>query len=331
MTPLFGVWNDFGRLREVAVGTMQGATVPGWLPRFRYIAPELQEVIRRHAGAPIVEIEELAGLVPTVQRQLDNLAATYERFGVIVHRPRLLSDVERQFLSSQQVGAIQLHPADPIWIIGRHAIECQFHTPFRNKEVFPLRDLIRPLMDADPRARWVACPASAPVEGGGGAGPFLEGGDILICGNARKDVLVGIDEERSSNAAGVEWLMRYLIDDGYRVTGVPITRDGPIHLTAVLGVAGPERALVYRPSLVNGIPEQIRHWDFIDLTLDETRATGPCVVMIDPNTILVPAETPRIVDELDKRGLDVVPVEVSAISRLDGGIRCATFVIRRDP
>jgi glycine amidinotransferase len=82
---------------------------------------------------------------------------------------------------------------------------------------------------------------------------------------------------------------------------------------------------------VNGIPTPIKKWDLIDVTLEEAHATGPCLVMIDPRTILVPAETPRIAEELSKRGLEVVSVDFNAVSRFNGGIRCATFVMRRDP
>jgi N-dimethylarginine dimethylaminohydrolase len=52
--------------------------------------------------------------------------------------------------------------------------------------------------------------------------------------------------------------------------------------------------------------------------------------MIDPCTILVPAATPRIADELACRGRDVIPIAFDAVARFDGGIRCATFVMRRD-
>ncbi|WP_295455396.1 hypothetical protein [uncultured Thiodictyon sp.] len=327
MATRFGVWNEYGRLREVAVGTTDGIVVPSFSPAY---PPEIQALTRAHEGKPLLDVEGFETILQAVQAELDHLAETYRRLGVIVHRPRPYTDAERDFLSSLQRGAYQLYPADPIWIIGRHAIECQFRQPVRNKEVFPLRELIAPLIAADADARVAACPMSAPLIGGGGAGPRLEGGDIFICGNDTKDILVGIDEERSSSAAGVEWLGRYLYDDGYRVTGVPITRDAPIHLLGALGAVGPECALIYRPSLLNGIPKPLRTWDLIDITLEEAKATGPCLVMIDPQTILVPAQLPRIAEELAKRSLEVIPIPFASVSRFDGGIRCATFVMRRD-
>lgn len=328
----FGVWNEYGLLREVAVGTAEGAVVPGASDAY---PAELQELTRKFAGKPAASVPELAEVLRHTQEQLDHLARIYSDHGVIVHRPRPFTAWESGYLAELQVGEIQIFPADPIWIIGRHAIECQFRQPYRNKECFPLRELLAPHIEMIPEMRVGACPVTAPLnpstdDRNGRSNYFLEGGDILICGNEDRDILVGVDEERSSSAKGVEWLRRYLASDGYRVTPVRITKGAPIHLLGAMGAIGPEAALIYRPAFVDGIPEPIKHWDLIDITMEEARAGGPCVVMIDSKTILVPAETPRICELLGKHSLRVIPIPFDAVTRFDGAIRCATFVMRRD-
>lgn len=323
----FGVWNDFGRLREVAVGDLRNSVIPSWDDSYRFVEPQTQELIHAFSGRRIFDVPELAELAATVQSNLDNLAATYERYGVSVHRPRAWTEDELRWLAEFQTGGHQTFPADPIWIIGRNVVECSLHTFCRNREIFPLRDLIQPLIDAHPEARHYAVPQSGPLSGDG---PILEGGDILICGDDAKTVLVGLDPARSSNLAGVNWLKRCLADDGWNVVPVPITQSAPIHLLGSVGVVGPETILVCREGLTSELPEPVKHWDIIDVTLAEARKTGPCVVMIDEKTVLVPAETPRIAEELARRGLEPVPVACDGISLLDGGIRCATFVMRRD-
>jgi N-dimethylarginine dimethylaminohydrolase len=323
----FGVWNDYGRLREVAVGTLKGAVIPDWDDSYQYTDPNTQALIKAYSGRPISDVPEVAEVSDLVQSNLDNLAGIYESFGVKVHRPRQWTVDESKWLAEFQVGGHQSFPADPIWIIGRNVIECQFHTVIRNKEVFPLRDLIQPLIDASPEARHYAVPASGPLSG---PGPRLEGGDILICGDANRTVLVGLDPDRSSNEAGVAWLRRCLADDGWHVIAVPVTHSAPIHLLGSVGVVGPEALLVCREGLTTDLPAPVNGWDLIDVTLEEARRTGPCVVMIDETTVLVPAETPRIAEELVKRGLNPVAVPAAGIAQFDGGIRCATFVMRRD-
>ena len=52
--------------------------------------------------------------------------------------------------------------------------------------------------------------------------------------------------------------------------------------------------------------------------------------MLDPDTILMVAEVPRLVDLLEKRGLKVITMPFDAVTKSDGAIRCATFVIHRD-
>jgi len=256
----------------------------------------------------------------------------YEEHGVTVHRPRAISEVEWRLTTARDDGgAYPIYPADAIWIVGRNVIECRFREEARQRELFALRELILPLIESSPEARYGSCPVAAPAWSPlGAAGPFLEGGDIFMCGDDARNVLVGVDEKRSSSASGVSWLARFLAEDGYTVTPVPITPDAPTHLLGVLGCVGPERALIYRPSLLNGVPDAVKNWDLIDLTLEETLNTAPCVTMLDEETVLMSDGTPRVAEELSRRGLEVITVPMDAVTFWDGGVRCCTFVMRRD-
>jgi len=320
-----GVWNDYGRLREVAVGNARTLVVPNL--RSTDVYPELiMHWMIKYAGQRAIDVPELNEVVEQAQAQLDNLAKVYEDHGVIVHRPRPFTAEEMAYQSALQTGAIQMFPADPIWMIGRNAIECQFRSPLRNKEKFPLREIIADRIYRDPNLRMLCCPVTKPND----RDFILEGGDIQICGNEGKDILVGVDEERSSSAKAVEWLRRSLEDDGFTVTPVPIRNGAPIHLLGAMGVFGPTGAMVYRPSFVNGIPHPMKDWDVIDITLEEAKAGAPCAVMLDRKTILMVAEAPRVIDLLEQRGLHVIPIPFDAVIKLDGAVRCATFVINRD-
>ena len=90
--------------------------------------------------------------------------------------------------------------------------------------------MLAPFIAADPEVRHVSIPRAEPgVAGDEAPGPFLEGGDIIICG---RDVLCGVTD-LTSNAAGAEWLRRYLEPFGYRVHPVPVTGTW-LHLLSVL-------------------------------------------------------------------------------------------------
>ena len=173
------------------------------------------------------------------------MAASDQRFGVKVHWPRPFNSGELKFLSSLQVGAVQLFPADPIlWIIGRHAIQLSLWVAVpKQGAISCCGSIIAPL--------WVAIlehgalllvgqrPLGRPCWSVPGGRGHLH---LRLCG--RRAILVGIDERRSSSASG-DWQRsrRYLLHDGYRVTGVPITGTAPIHLLAALWAAGPEPSI----------------------------------------------------------------------------------------
>ncbi|GIS87327.1 MAG: hypothetical protein CM1200mP18_00370 [Gammaproteobacteria bacterium] len=78
--------------------------------------------------------------------QLDNLAALYEANGVKVYRPgpyQPRNGVTLQIYS-------QVHPvipADPVYPVGTHYIEVNIRRAYRRKEVFPLRDVVLPLIE----------------------------------------------------------------------------------------------------------------------------------------------------------------------------------------
>ena len=92
----FGVWNEYGGLKEVAVGTAIGAVVPS--PNDAY-PPALLKLTRKHAGRPASDVPELTEILVHTQEQLDHLARVYADHGVIVHRPRPFTAEESGYLA----------------------------------------------------------------------------------------------------------------------------------------------------------------------------------------------------------------------------------------
>lgn len=323
----FGVHNEWGTLREVYVGRMDSAILPTYSPQLDITGPEVCALLKEHGGKP------LSAAWPEMakggQAGLDRLAQTYERHGVKVHRPREFNPVEVDYLAYLQDGVWQTFPADSVWVVGRHVIECQLRQPLLTKQNFVLREEFLPHVDAHDEARWVQIPATAPVKDAlEGNGPYLEGGDILILG---KDVLVGVDLDGfSTDELGASWLSRYLADDGFKVWPVPFRNAVKIHLLAHLGVPREGLAIIYKPLFTEGIPEPMKGYDFIEITKDEAALGGACIVAIDSKRCLLPAECPRIADELAKRGVEPVLVPFEDTLWWGGGLRCGTCIIQRD-
>lgn len=324
----FGVYNEWGPLREVIVGRMDTTVFPEYTPALDVSGPAVTDLLKKHGGRRLDEVwPEMA---EAGQQGLDQLAATYERYGVTVHRPRELSELEAQHLRSLATGVWQTNPADSIWVIGRHVIECQLRVPMLRKQNFTLREPFYDHLLAHGDSRWVQIPNAMPTEEDRyGPGPYLEGGDILILGD---DVLVGVDLDGfSTDETGAEWLRRYLADDGFRVTPVPFRNAVKIHLLAHVGVPREGVAIIYKPLFTEGIPEPIADWDLIEISEEESAKAAACIVALDSDRCLLPAETPRIAEELAKRGIEPVTVPYEATAFWGGGIRCGTIIVRRDP
>ncbi len=322
----FGSHSEFGKLREVVVGIADGLTLPPFSKDLSHYNDDLRTALIRNDGMPL----DIAAAFPerweaTVE-QMDAVATTYERFGVTVHRVRPYTPEETLYLEHLQPGHSQLYVADPVYVVGGHYIEASIRRAYRRKEVFPLRDLVLPMIEADPEAHYVAMPQSGPwVPSDEGPGPFLEGGDILIHG---RDVMVGVGE-LCSNHAGAAWLARYLGRFGYVVHPMPI--EGRIlHALGIMCLLREGLLMAHLPALEEGLPKPLRDWEVLEITREEMDAHATVGVSLDDSHYMINPRFTRIMGLLDKHGVEPVPTPCDAIGYWGGAIRCITLPLRRD-
>jgi glycine amidinotransferase len=152
-----------------------------------------------------------------------------------------------------------------------------------------------------------------------------------------RDILYQVS--RSGNQLGRQWLQRVL-GDGYRVHPVSGVYDGT-HLDTTI-------ALV-RPGLVVLCPERIREdqippvfkgWDIIwcpemvdtGYSWAYPRASiwqGMNLVMINPGLAVVNDRQVGLIRELEKHGVDVMPLPMRNARNLSGGFHCVSVDVRR--
>ena len=322
----FGSHSEFGTLREVVVGTADSLTLPPFSNDLSHYNDELRGALVANGNQPLNIKTHFPERWQRTADQMDAVAATYESFGVKVHRVRGYNVEETQYLASLQQGFSQLYPADPVFVIGRHYMELSIRRAYRRKEVFALRDVVLPMIEDDPDAHYVAMPQSAPWSPSGeGPGPFLEGGDILIHG---RDIMVG-QGELCSNAAGIAWLARYIERWGYTVHAMPI--KGPIlHALGIMCLLREGLLMAHLPALAEGLPEPLKNWDVIEITEDEMNAHATVGVSLDDKHHMIDPRFNRVMDELGKRGIEAVPTPCDAIAFWGGAIRCITLPLKRD-
>ncbi len=327
-TPPFelGCHSEYGRLDAVVVGRTDGLRYPAFNRNIRYLSGEIADVLSSAPPGSSVDVRESA---PQLWEQLteavERVADTFTQHGVAVLRPRPFTPEERTYLDDLQQGASLLYPADPVYVLGKHVIETCIRRPFRRKEAWATRTVLQPLIDADPDVRHVASPR-AELGGAGheGAGPFLEGGDIIAVG---QDVLCG-NTDLTSNAAGSAWLRRYLEPFGYRVHPVAVTGTW-LHLLGVMCVLREGLAMAYLPALGGALPAPIADWEVIEITEEEARMLATVGMNLDPRRHLIDARLERVIGELERHGMEPIPIDVEHLSAWGGAVRCVTLPISR--
>lgn len=309
------------------VGSAQDLHLPPFGKDLSHYNDDLRNALLTNGNKPLDVSAAFPELYARTAEQIENVAATYERAGIKVHRPRPYTSEERVHLGSLQEGWSQLYPADPVFVLGKHYMEISIRRAYRRKEAFPLREIVLPIMDGDDEAHYVAMPQSAPWSPSGeGPGPFLEGGDLLING---QDVFVG-QGELCSDKAGLDWLKRYLSRWDYMVHPVPI--KGPIlHALGIMCLLRDGLLMAHMPALAEGLPEPLKNWDVIEITEDEMNGHATVGVSLDQRRYMIDPRFGRIMDLLDNHGVEPIPTPCDAIGYWGGAIRCITLPLARDP
>lgn len=322
----FGSHSEFGKLREVVIGSPQDLTLPPFSKDLSHYNDELRSVLESTGNKPLSVQEHFPERWEETQKQMEGVAKTYEDNGITVHRLRPYTDEEKSYLDFLQEGHSQLYPADPVFVIGNHFLEINIRRAYRRKEVFPIRDLVMPMIEADPDIHYVAMPAAQPWSPSGeGPGPFLEGGDILIHDN---DIIVGMGS-LCSNKAGIDWLTRYIEPYGYKVHPMPIKGD-ILHALGITCLLREGLMMAYMPALAEGLPEPLKDWDVIELTHEEMEAHATVGVSLDDKRYMIDTRFNRVMDELYTRGIEPIPTPCDAIGYWGGAIRCITLPLKRD-
>ena len=145
----------------------------------------------------------------------------------------------------------------------------------------------------------------------------MDGGDVLRVG---RSIFVGLS--RRTNREGVSQLSKFLRIHGYTVTAVEV--KGCLHFKSACSYIGNQRMLVNRSWLA---AEQLTGFDLLDVPEQESAAAN--VLRIN-DTIVMPASFPRTRTLLEKRGLQVHPVNVSELQKAEAGVTCCSLIFKSD-
>jgi N-dimethylarginine dimethylaminohydrolase len=242
-----------------------------------------------------------ADAMPERQRrweaERDALRQVFERHGIEVLRPRLLTRWEKE--AGGKNGDSNSYVRDPWFVVGDVLIEGSLRFTHRRREVLPSRDIFRQeIYPAGCSYVAVPEPEIMPLEvDNGGPGPFLEGGDVLVYG---RQVFVG-NSGRGSTALGAEWLRKLLAPRGYTVEIVSM-KPNFLHLDCVMGLVREGLVVVYEGGLVEGMPRSLADWERIPVSEVEAMNLGTNGLPITPDVYVTDPAFHRIGDAVARHG-----------------------------
>ncbi len=314
----FGAHHEWGKLREVVIGISPAEDfVVFYEESQRWLVPPGDAFSRQHAGRRLIDID--AEWAKRIERQVDALAELVAREGVTVHRPERLKGAERTFLAPNGEGA-QLFARDGMIVIGRHVIDASLRLKCRQRERFGLRPIIQKAVQTH-GACWSSVPLGSP---GCVDGPFLEGGDTLLNGH---EIYVGMSG-CASDMAGIDWLQA-LLGDAYRVIPVAL-RSNVLHLDCALGLIKPGLLVWCPEKLIDGLPTSLRTWDAIAVSREEANKLATNGLILEEGRMIVDADNQRVIEELRKRKVEVIPLPFDGPISTGGGLRCAHHPLLRE-
>lgn len=150
-----------------------------------------------------------------------------------------------------------------------------------------------------------------------GAPGTLDGGDVLV---VDRRVFVGASSR--SNAAGVEQLALALAPFGYQVKAVAV--EGCLHLKSAVTVVAPDTVLVNRRWID---PRLLDDQEVIEIDPAEPFAAN---VLRVNGRLLCPASCPSTVASLERRGLEVMRVDLSELAKAEGALTCCSLLVRTE-
>lgn len=208
-------------------------------------------------------------------------------------------------LELHRLPADSVHPdstfvEDTAVLTSHSAILCRPGAPSRLGEVAGVRAVIQEFY---PTLHEIRAPGT------------VDGGDICEAG---RHFFIGISHR--TNEEGARQLAEMLARDRYPSTAVDVRGMRSIlHLKSGIAYLDKDQLVVMEEMAGR---EEFLGYERIVATPDESYACN-CVLVNDH--VLVPAGYPRLIGELERRGYNPLPLNMSEFRKMDGGLSCLSL------
>ncbi len=333
------VHNEWDSLEEIIVGRATNAQIPN--PDLGLFAIDYRDYGNienipsgRYSNRIIEETEE----------DLDVLVQTLQGLGVTVQRPNI-ADHSIKFRTPdwEADGQYNYCPRDLMLTIGTWIIETPMVFRSRFFETLSYKSILIDYLRSG--AKWISAPKPRLADNIYNLDdpnsfalkdhePVFDAANILRMG---RDIIYLISD--SGNRLGAQWLQTVLGDE-YRVHTYDNLYSG-IHIDSTFALIRPGLVVVNSERVgEQNLPELFKNWDVIYLEhivdigyetniVLSSKWVGMNLLMVNPNLAIVDKNQLPLIRELEKRGVDVIPLQIRHARTLGGGFHCVTLDVRR--
>ncbi|EGG55533.1 Amidinotransferase, partial [Enterococcus faecalis TX1467] len=195
----------------------------------------------------------------------------------------------------------------------------------RRQEILPIRPIIQQWTQ-EAEGYYFAAPQPDISEGAlSEAGPFIEGGDVLVLG---KTIFVGYSG-LASNLAGIQWLANMIGHFGYEVVPVRL-HPHILHLDCALSLLREGLMIVCEEAFLDGLPAQLANWEKIHVTLQEAAYLVTNGLPLNEETYITDQSFTTLIPQIEAKGIKVEAIDYHVSRMLGGSFRCTTQALIRE-
>ena len=358
MKTVVNSWNEWDPLKHVIVGKADNCHIPPEEPALEAKVPEDSDMRGQWGKRPQETIDRANEL-------LDDFASLLTNRGIRVDRPTPIDfskpATTPDFHTESQFGCMP--PRDVLLTVGSEILEATMSYRCRWFEYLCYRPLMQKYWDEDKnfkhesapkprltdadyhadylsekigvekRLKWTADKFFVTTE----EEPLFDAADVLRFG---RDLVV--QHGFTTNLKGIEWIRRHFSD--HRVHAVNFPGDPyPIHIDATF--------TPLRPGLIlnnpqRSLPDEQRKmfekndWEIIDAAQPSHNSPPPLcysstwlsmnVLVLDPKTVCVEKSEVYQAEQMDKLGMEVIPIDLRDAYAFGGGLHCCTADVYRE-
>ena len=340
------VESEFATLKGVILGNPESVYLPdpfhpSWYASFRSLPREQLEWMAANRGKHLRDADPT--LFDSLESGLEALADVYRQAGAHVIQNKEPPPAEVINYTAGWLGEYGKHWAFHAQAFGEvfGNVIVNFHEtqPSIRYNCVEYVEAFMGLVENDPDAVWLAMPDPVPMPTFYGAA--LSPGDIRIFPDKLVVVAHGVfdpadiedlSKPRSSgNELGAEVLRRMLEPFGWRVKTIYFDANFGYHIDTLMPLIRDGLLAVNENVLLTDLPPEIGNWERINIDPEEYLIGAGNSVPLSPDAHAVTAGATKYMGELEKRGVNTVPVPFDDVYEFCGsGMHCATFSYWRE-